>query len=64
VTRLSQADLRYIVGQQVLDVHELVDLLELSIEDILAKHPKALRDNAFKFGVGTRDDSGEIEDPE
>lgn len=61
---MRQADIRYIVGQQVVDVHELVDLLELSIEDILAKHPKALRENAFKFGIGTRDTSGEEEDPE
>lgn len=34
-----------------MDVHDLVDLLELTIEDILAKHPKALRTFAYKFGV-------------
>jgi hypothetical protein len=48
---MRQAELRAIVSEQVVDVHDLVDLLELTIEDILAKHPRALREHAAKFGV-------------
>jgi hypothetical protein len=48
---MRQAELRAIVSEQVVDVHDLVDLLELTIEDILARFPKKLRENAYKFGV-------------
>jgi hypothetical protein len=48
---MRQAELREVVSEQVVDVHDLVDLLELTIEDILAKHPKRLREMAHKFGV-------------
>lgn len=48
---MRQAELRAHVADQVVDVHDLVDFLELTIEDILAKFPKKLRENAHKFGV-------------
>lgn len=48
---MTQAELRATVSEQVVDVHDLVSLLELTIEDILAKHPKKLREHARKFGV-------------
>lgn len=48
---MTQAELRAHVADNVVDVHDLVDFLELTIEDILAKHPRALREHAHKFGV-------------
>ena len=48
---MRQADLRATISEQVVDVLDLVQLLELTIEDILAKHPRALRQHAHKFGV-------------
>jgi chorismate mutase len=48
---VRQAELRAIISEQVVDVQDLVQLLELTIEDILAKHPAKLREHAHKFGV-------------
>lgn len=44
-------DLRSIAAEQVPDVETLVSLLELTIEDVLARFPDYLIDNSHKFGV-------------
>jgi hypothetical protein len=50
-------ELKELVANQVVDVETLVGLLELTIEDILERHPDALLDNQHKFGVASADDS-------
>lgn len=40
-----------LISRQVDDVHNLVDLLELTIEDILDRFPDAILDNKHKFGI-------------
>lgn len=60
--KIRQAELREIVSECVVDVHDLVDLLELTIEDILAKHPRRLREMAWKFGVGEPHEEEESEE--
>lgn len=42
--------LKGLVMDNIPDVESLVVLLELSIEDILDRHPDALLENADKFG--------------
>lgn len=44
-------ELRALAADQVSDVDTLVALLELTIEDILERHPDALMDHQEKFGV-------------
>lgn len=48
---IRQAELRQLISEQIVDVHDLVDLLELTIEDVLAKFPVKLREHAHKFGI-------------
>lgn len=48
---MRHAELRELVAEQVTDVHDLVDLLELTIEDILNKFPSKLTEHREKFGV-------------
>jgi len=56
---MRQAELRAVVADLVVDVHDLVDFLELTIEDILIKHPKALREHAYKFGIDLEEEAEE-----
>jgi hypothetical protein len=49
--RLHLNDLKEHIAENVVDVHDLVDFLELTIEDILNRFPKKLREHAHKFGV-------------
>lgn len=48
---MRQHELRAVISEQVVEVQDLVGLLELTIEDILAKHPAKLREHAHKFGI-------------
>jgi len=45
------AELRSVASEQVTDVEELVQLLELTIEDILERFGDRLLDQKHKFGV-------------
>lgn len=38
------------ISDNVYEVTDLVTLLELTIEDIMERHPDSLLDNAHKFG--------------
>lgn len=44
-------ELRETVGDQVVEVQDLVTMLELSIEDILERFGDKLRLHSHKFGV-------------
>lgn len=49
-------ELREIVRGQGYDVHELVDLLELTTEDIIRQCSHKLREHKEKFGVQDEED--------
>jgi hypothetical protein len=44
-------DLKDLVSRQVEDVHDLVDLLEIELEDVLDRFFDRVYDNKNKFGV-------------
>lgn len=48
MSKLSR--LKGVIIDNITDVESLVGLLELTIEDILDRHPDAILDNADKFG--------------
>lgn len=45
------AELRAVASEQVTEVEELVQLLELTIEDVLERFGDRLLENKHKFGV-------------
>lgn len=44
-------ELKQHVSDTVVDVHDLVDFLELTIEDVIDRFPDRLVENQEKFGV-------------
>jgi hypothetical protein len=44
-------EIRDIVSRQVEDVHDLIDLLEIDLEDILDRFPDHILDHKSKFGI-------------
>lgn len=50
--------IKEVIEDTVVDVESLVVMLELTIEDILDRHPDAVLDNAHKFGDFDEEDEG------
>ena len=63
-----KAQVTSVIENSQTDVHELVELLEITVEDILRTYPHRLIEHAEKFGVypdeGTEDRDGREEEME